>query len=766
MLASLDPAGPYDKVRKICLGSELTNLEVARSWMTPKRKVTHSYGPSECTINIAYGKIPEGTEPDLGMLNPGVEVFLVDSNLQESDVGEILIGGWSVGAGYLNNPELTAKKFIDWNGRRVYRTGDVAKRTATGLSWVGRADRIVKNRGYLVNLETEVETAMLRFPGVRASSAFMWRDRLMGFVQPETVNVEEMRAFLKQNFDPFVVPDEILALDTFPVTTHAKVDRGALHDRLEARMAGEDAKLAAMVCNSPYDGLRWAFARCLQVPLDTLDGNSSFSQLGGNSLAAMTLAKLLRQQGYIIPILQIIRGDTIGHLESNLTVSHDLKTGPYSNGIAQIESQPVRATDMHRLMLTQSQQNPRTNCLIARAKFAGAQDLVPTPGELLTAWRVTLEAHSIFKTFYDLKSWTLHDLDHINLEWEEVSVDADEFDSALASIDEQIWERHKKLPSLPSSELEVPYCHMTCVYAPARKAIGFVWRIHHVLTDIFSFFILLHDLEKALAKEKLASGPLIREYSLFMQHYKSEKLGTATDFWKRMMEPLGEQSLFDFRPPQTPFHSDDWCTLNFPTRETVQSIEAAVLAYEVSSATLIFAAWALTLSKYTRFDFVSLYLSRSGRMVPWPLAPSLVGALNCRVPFATAVPKRANVHKWLLAMHSKLDSVAELENLCQSLDTSIYPAEYFKTGVQAFLYMPQSPATWKVYDKLTGQAEPIGMVWRVQSTAEGAVEAELEIDQRVVDVEWAREVGAVAVQMLEGLANSQKSTTLGDLLSD
>lgn len=765
MFATLDPAGPYDKVRSVYLGAEAANFDIARQWITPTRKVIHTYGPSEATIVISYGRVPEDTEPDLGVLNPGVEVVLVDENLQESDIGEILIGGPCLAAGYLNNPELTVKKFIDWNGKRVYRTGDLARKTENGLSWVGRADRMVKNRGFLINLETEVESALLRFTDVRAVSAFVWRGKLMGFVQPGTVNLEELRVFMKENFDPFVVPDEILALDQLPLTVHGKVDRAALNARLEDRMAKEDADLDTMVCTSPYDALRWAFTKCLQVPFRDLDRTSSFSRLGGNSLAAIRLSKFLRQQGYAITIPHILRGDTIGHLEEKLTKINEQNGAPDSNGTVQTKSEPVPATDMHRLMLAQSQRNPLTNCLLARAKFVGAQDsvLTPTPSELQVAWTATLAAHGVFKTRYDMQSWTLHDLDRVNLDWEEVSVEAEEFDNALLSVEEQVWTHHKSLKNLQSSSLEVPYCHMACVYAPSRKAIGFVWRIHHVLIDIFSFIILMRDLEQALAKEKVAPGPRIQDFSRFMQKYKDDNLGTATEYWKRMMKPLCEQSLFDFPPPQTSFEGNIWRSLPFTTRETLESIEASVRTYNISSATLIFAAWALVLAKYTRSSFASFYLSRSGRMVPWPQAPSLVAAMNCRVPFATVIPAEATVHEWLAGMHSTLLRVAELENLCQSLDTSIYPEEYFKTGVQAFLYMPQLPANWEVHDRLTGQAGQVGMVWRVQTTGSGAVEAELEIDQRVVDIEWAREVGTVAVRMLEGLANAPRSTRLRNL---
>ncbi|KAF3480033.1 uncharacterized protein GIQ15_07009 [Arthroderma uncinatum] len=766
MFATLDPAGSYDKVRSVFLGAELANFEIARQWITPTRRVIHTYGPTEATINIAYGTIPEGTEPDMGVFNTGVEVFLVNEDLQESDMGEILISGPCLAAGYLNNPELTAKRFIDWNGRRVYRTGDLARKTKNGLSWVGRADRIVKNRGFLVNLETEVESGMLRFTDVRAASAFVWRGKIMGFVQPATVDLEELRAFMRENYDPFVVPDEILALDQFPLTAHGKVDRAALSSGLEDRMVKENALLDTMVCTSPYDALRWAFTKCLQVPLSGLDRTSSFSHLGGHSLAAIQLSRLLRQQGYAIPIIDVLRGDTIDHLEEKLTKINEQNEAPDSNGTVQTEFEAAPVTDLHRLMLTQSQRNPATNCQIASARFVGPRESVPTPSELRVAWTATLAGHSIFKTRYDLQSWTLHDLDRVNFDWEEVSVAAEEFDSALVSVEEQVWTHHNSLKNLPDSSLEVPYCHMTCVYAPSRQAIGFVWRVHHVLHDIFSGIIVMRDLERALAKGKVTPGPRLQDFSRFMQKYKEDNLGAATEYWNRMMKPLYEQPLFDFRPPQASFEGNAWRSLTFTTGETLKSIEASVRTNNISSATLIFAAWALVLAKYSRSSFASFYLSRSGRMIPWPPAPTLVAAMNCRVPFTTGIPAEATVHEWLAELHSTLLRVAELETLCQSLDTSIYPMEHFRSSVQAFLYMPQMPANWEVHDRLTGQAQSVGMVWRVRPTSSGAVAADLEIDQRTVDIELAKEVGAVAVRMLEGLANAQRNTKLRDLNLD
>ncbi|GAT21124.1 nonribosomal peptide synthase [Aspergillus luchuensis] len=773
MLATLHPAGPFDKVRSLYLGAEAPNFDIARQWITPTRKVIHTYGPSEATIVIAFGRVTADSEPDLGVIIPGVQVDLVDENLRESDVGEILISGPCLAAGYLNNPELTAKKFISWNGKRAYRTGDLARRTKTGLLWNGRADRMVKNRGFLINLETEVETGMLRFSNVRAASAFMWRNKLMGFVQPATVDLKGLRGFMRYNFDQFVVPDEFVALDQFPLTAHGKVDRAALNGQLEDRMAQEDADLDTFVCSSSYDALRWAFAKCLQVPFQNLTRASSFSRLGGHSLAAILVSKALMQQGYATSVLKIIREDTIDHLEAKLTKIHAqlklVECNCSGNGIAPL-SDAAPATDMHRLMLAQSAQNPMSNALVVSGRFTGTQDAVPTPRELHVAWATTLAAHSVFKTRYDLQTWTLHDLDHVNLDWQEVIVESADFDNTILSIEEQVWAHHRNLQSV---RLDVPYSDMTCVYAPGPnsscKAIGFVWRLHHVLMDIFSFINLTSDLEQALTKGVVTPGPRIADYARFMAKYKTDNLDAATEFWKGMMEPLCKQSMFDIQPPQipAPLQSDAWHRMSYTTRETVASVEASVNGYNISSATLIFAAWALVLANYTGHPTASFFLSRSGRMVPWPAAPSLVAAMNCRVPFTTTLPATSTVQQWLGKMHSTLHQVAELENLCQSLDRSIYPEPYFNTGVQAFLYMPSGPRSWEVHHRMTAQAESIGMVWRVQpaETGTGELQGELEIDTRVVDLGWAEEVGVFAVGMLERLAGAEGSMRLGHLMS-
>ncbi|KAK5636108.1 hypothetical protein RRF57_011820 [Xylaria bambusicola] len=81
------------------------------------------------TCVISFGELNDHDEPPFGDLIPGARVILVDDTLHECDHGEVMISGPGLAAGNLNNPELTARKFIQWNRKRFYRTGDLARRT-------------------------------------------------------------------------------------------------------------------------------------------------------------------------------------------------------------------------------------------------------------------------------------------------------------------------------------------------------------------------------------------------------------------------------------------------------------------------------------------------------------------------------------------------------------------------------------------------------------------------------------------------------------
>ena len=329
-----------------------------------------------------------------------------------------MIPGPGLAAGYLNNPTLTKTNFIEWNGERYYRTEDLARRTQDNqLIWAGRADSLVKNGGFLINLETEVEPAIQAYPHVNSAVAFQWRDRLVGCVQPSTVDVEELRKFLQGLADPFAIPDIIIAMDGFPLNVNCKTDRLALQAQLDAKLGQDDdpdegASLLGTGGLTAHDALRLAFSQCLYTRFGNMDQSLSFTRLGGHSLAAIQFSNFLKQRGYSLPAAQVLRLDTIEQLEDRLR-------NPSNVDVAEGRSICLQATatSVQRLFLTRSLKTSQTFAIIGLTKYIGHSSRTPTAGELCGALKKTLSAHSISRTQFDLTDFTLSELGRLNLTW-------------------------------------------------------------------------------------------------------------------------------------------------------------------------------------------------------------------------------------------------------------------------------------------------------------------------------------------------------------
>lgn len=757
MLAILNPSGPYESVRYIFLGAEAPKLEVVRQWITPQRKVFNTYGPSETTCIISLGEIKPDEEPPFGDLLPGVRVVLVDEELEECNHGEVLITGPGLAAGYLNNPDLTAQKFIQWRGERFYRTGDLARRNADGqFVWAGRADSLVKNRGFLINLETEVEPAMRSFKSVRLAVALKWRDRLVGYVQPADIDTAALRAFMKERFDPFIIPDEIQAMDNFPVNVNGKIDRRALEAQLEMRLTQDDGFELNGHDVSAYDALRMAFSVCLHVAFRELDRESSFTRLGGNSLAAIRLSNILIEHGHLVSVVQILKLDTIALLEENLS-----RSGQFDQSEGLEDSEEVPVTDVQKAMVSRSLKNPVLYAIVGITKYVGDFRNTPTVQELHDACVKAASAHSIFQTRFNLTSFTLSDHQR-DLDWNEISVPETEFETACAKAEDQAWQT---LNNLTPAQLEIPYFDITCVSIPDRTAIAFVTRVHHALTDVFSSAIFLRDMERALAGKPVSAGPRFQDYARFMQHYKQVNLERATTFFKTMLDPLPATWNLRLASPQT--QPDPYAfglaRLQSPTTVTKSALDAAARKLGITPSTIIYASWSLFLAKLTTSDRVGFSLSLSGRTISWPAAQDIVGPLTTRAPFAAAVPPQKHVRKWLVDMHKTTLDILEYDGLMHSLPEGMMQDPRTKsTCVLCFLDVPRTSPDWVYSDR---QEHHFEMMWYVeQERGKESLRTEFDVQIRRVDQTWAEGVRGLPGQMLDGLVQASEETLVGDLL--
>ena len=137
--------------------------------VNPDVYIMNGYGPTETTISCTMKVITDSKNITIGVPNGNVKVYIVDKEnkiLPDGETGELVVAGMGVGRGYMNLPEKTADVFIELNGERAYKTGDLAKINADGeIEFFGRMDNQIKLRGLRIELG-EIEEVINSFEGI------------------------------------------------------------------------------------------------------------------------------------------------------------------------------------------------------------------------------------------------------------------------------------------------------------------------------------------------------------------------------------------------------------------------------------------------------------------------------------------------------------------------------------------------------------------------------------------------------------------------
>jgi amino acid adenylation domain-containing protein len=204
----------------------------------PRAAFYNLYGPTEtnvCTYFRAPGDFDESHPPlPIGFPCSGDRARLVDAagrDAPKGEEGELLIAGGSVMLGYWNLPDRNREAFIGDETGMWYRTGDIVRAREDGaLLFIGRRDRMVKRRGYRVELG-EIEAALLRHSSVReaAAVAVAAEDEIVikAFVAWSGDGAPSLLAMKKhcaQTVPLYMVPDQFVFLDALPKTSTDKID--------------------------------------------------------------------------------------------------------------------------------------------------------------------------------------------------------------------------------------------------------------------------------------------------------------------------------------------------------------------------------------------------------------------------------------------------------------------------------------------------------------------------------------------------------------
>lgn len=245
------PALDCQSLRAVLFAGEVFPVRHLRNLTAiwPKPRYYNLYGPTEtnvCTFAEVPSKIPaDRTEPyPIGPACRHCVPLVLDGNQQPVKSGEeglLYMSGPAVFQGYWNRPTENAAAFLDREGTRWYCTGDVVREDSNeGFIYVGRRDRMVKRRGYRIELD-DIEAALYRNERIREagviSSAVSGEDAkivayLVATGDPKP-GVIEMKVFCAQHLQAYMNPDLFIFTDALPRTSTNKVDYQGLVRRYQ-----------------------------------------------------------------------------------------------------------------------------------------------------------------------------------------------------------------------------------------------------------------------------------------------------------------------------------------------------------------------------------------------------------------------------------------------------------------------------------------------------------------------------------------------------
>ena len=335
--------------QRLVLGGESASWQLIEQIQqyAPDCQIFNHYGPTEATVGVLTNSVEicddlfcnviSKTVP-LGRPLANTQVYVLEEQLLApmGVKGEVYIGGAGLARCYLDQPELTAVKFIPnpfsgEPGTRLYKTGDLGRYLPDGtVEFIGRSDHQVKIRGFRIELG-EIEAALCQHPAVREAVVLARQNqsgdrRLVAYAvsDVETFSqhskLSDLRSFLQERLPDYMVPSAFVMLKALPLTLNGKVDRNSLP--APEQVQGELEQTFVAPRNPIEQVLADIWAECLS--LEKVGIYDNFFELGGHSLLATQVIYKIREAFQInLPLRSLFDALTVARMAERIEKTKD-----------------------------------------------------------------------------------------------------------------------------------------------------------------------------------------------------------------------------------------------------------------------------------------------------------------------------------------------------------------------------------------------------------------------------------------------------------
>ncbi|WP_324659287.1 amino acid adenylation domain-containing protein [Bacillus velezensis] len=585
-------------------GGEAGRLETLKEW-AKKVEVLNTYGPTESTVNATSFRVnTDSTSITIGRPIANTKVYL----LNEMELcgigipGELCIAGDGLARGYLNQPELTDKKFIQnpFGEGKLYRTGDLARWQPDGnIEYLGRIDEQVKVRGYRIELG-EIESVLRKQSNITDAVVVVkevGNDEilcayLIGEKGQELI-IPEIKEAIREEVTEYMIPAFMIQIDEFPLTINGKLDKTRLPepDMLESSKYVPPS-------NKTEQAIVDVFEEILGIsPVGIED---SFFELGGHSLKATAAINAIEKKtGIRLPVKDIFSLPTPVMLSRKIEAAGEGEYSPIPQA-EQREAYPASSTQKRLFILDQMEGNSTAYNMASALEVTGNLDLE----KIQQAIDRLIKRHESLRTSFVMTEEGAYQVIADEVFYQ---VEYEETDS-YSDADMEQFVRPFDIGTAPLMRFKV-------VKERNRNNYILLFDMHHIISDHQTLNLLIEDFSRLYNGEELQ--PLELQYKDYSEWMRGRNLESQRNYWKEVFKEEAPvlDLVTDYPRPKIQSYKGAQVSVQL-SQEQKAGIQNINKQHGTTDYMTLLAVFMIELHKYSRQQDIVVGTPISGRVHP------------------------------------------------------------------------------------------------------------------------------------------------------
>jgi len=213
-------------------------------------------------------------------------------------------------------------------------------------------------------------------------------------------------------------------------------------------------------------------------------------------------------------------------------------------------------------------------------------------------------------------------------------------------------------------ELSKPPLMRVSVVRMSEEEYWVLWTSHHVLSDGWSFPIILDEIAAAYGAFSRRESPRLpapRPYRDYIAWLQRQDVSAAETYWRDRLEGFTGPTALGVDRVAQGVEGERYAQYSYRFSVDLKALEELARRCSVTINVLVQGAWAWLLSRYSGSEDVVFGVTISGRPAELPDIENRVGLFINTLPFRTTVPGAVPACEWFQQLATRLSELIEYQ---------------------------------------------------------------------------------------------------------